>query len=48
MVLFHLLALGSVRMSISHLLLWMHEILHHFETMGKSLFVGIYEGIIIP
>ena len=29
-------------------ILWMDEILHHFETMGKPLFVGIYKGILIP
>ena len=28
-------------------LLWMDEILHHFETMGNHLFVDIDRGIII-
>ena len=28
-------------------LLWMDDILHHFETMRNQLFVGIYMGIII-
>ena len=29
-------------------LLWMDEILHHFETMGIPPFLGISRGIIIP
>ena len=29
-------------------ILWMDEILHHFESWLKPLLVGIYRGIIIP
>ena len=30
-------------------ILWMDEILHHFEAMVETIaFVGIYRGIIMP
>ena len=34
--------------AILTILLWINKILHHFENMGKPLFVGIYRGIFIP
>ena len=35
-------------MEQSQTILWMGDILHHFETMGNPLFIGIYRGITNP